>query len=102
MTNGEISRVFGTHGLARQAAAELAEAGLDRGQVSVIDRHRDGGTVMTIQATAEQMPLVEAVLARYTTLPASTPQLDGTIPLRDGAPAYVAGGTANLGTPGSD
>jgi len=103
MTDDEVSRVFGTHAQARQAAAELVEAGLDHGGISLIDGHRDGGgTTMTVRATAEQRPLVAAVLSRHATLPGSSPTPADTAPLRDGAPAYVAGGTANLGTPGPD
>lgn len=98
MADGDISRIFGSHALARQAATELEQSGIDHGHISVIDS--GGGTVLTVCTTSASVALVEAILTQHATLPANSPPLDDTAALHDSAPSYVAGGTANLGTPG--
>ncbi len=101
-----IARLFPNHEAARQAAAQLEQAGIPRGQVSLAEQHRDGsgGTLLTVAAGEHA-----ALAARL--LPGAPAQIDAapvaempglTAALTDAAPAYVAGGTANLGTPGPD
>lgn len=98
-----ISHLFATHEQARRAAALLDQAGIPRDQVSLLDQHRDGqgGTLLTVQASPEQAGLVASLLpgAPSAVEAAPDPDLAG---LHDAAPGYVAGGTANLGTPGPD
>ena len=48
-----ITRLFPSHEAARQAAAGLEQAGIPRGQISVVEQHSDGSgaTLLTLTAT---------------------------------------------------
>jgi hypothetical protein len=98
-----ISHLFATHEQARRAAALLDQAGIPRDQVSLLDQHRNGqgGTLMTVQVQPEQAGLVASLLPGAPVAMEAAPDPDLSN-LHDAAPAYVAGGTANLGTPGPD
>ena len=100
----DLSHTFDTHEQARHAAAALEAAGIPPDGISLIDGHRDGGggTMLTVRATPEQVQAAGAVLAGYGTNANGSKPGHDTRPLTEGAPAYVAGGTANLGTPGPD
>lgn len=96
-----IAHLFDNHQQARQAAARLEQAGIAHDQISLVDQHSGGrgGTLLTVQASAEQAALVANLLPGIQAADQAAPQthmshLDGP------APAHVAGGIANLGTPG--
>lgn len=95
-----LAYLFPSHGQARQAAGRLHQAGVAQDQVSLLDQH-GGGTLLTVQATAEQAALVATMMPGVPRPGDAAPRTDMT-GLEGGAPAYVAGGAANLGTPGPD
>ena len=96
-----ITCLFASHEDARQAASRLEQAGIPRGQVSLLDQHSDGhgGTLLTVLVSEEQAGVVSDLLPSAVPAAGDAPLTD-TAALHDAAPAYVAGGTANLGTPG--
>ena len=96
-----IAHLFDTHEQARQAASHLERAGIPHDQISLVDQHSGGrgGTLLTVQASAEQAALVANLLPGTQAMDEAAPRTDLSN-LDEPAPAYVAGGTANLGTPG--
>ena len=96
-----ITCLFPSHEQARQAASGLEQAGIPHDQVSLLDQHSGGhgGTLLTVLASSEQAAVVASLLPGAAPAAEDAPLTD-TAALRGGAPAYVAGGTANLGTPG--
>lgn len=96
-----IAHLFGTHGQARQAAARLEQAGISHDQISLVDQHSGGrgGTLLTVQASVEQAALAADLLPGTQATDQAAPQTDMSR-LNEPAPAHVAGGSANLGTPG--
>ena len=98
-----IAHLFDTHEQARQAAGRLEQAGIPRDQVSLVDQRSNGqgGTLLTVQASPEQAALAASLLPGTQAANEAAPQTDLSS-LEGAAPAYVAGGTANLGTPGPD
>ena len=98
-----IAHLFDTHEQARQAAGRLEQAGIPHDQVSLVDQHSggQGGTLLTVQASPEQAALAASLLPGTQDAHQAAPRTDLS-GLEGAAPAYVAGGTANLGTPGPD
>lgn len=98
-----ITHLFDTHEQARQAASRLEQAGISHDQVSLVDQHSGGrgGTLLTLQASPEQATLAASLLPGTQAAAQAAPPA-GLSGLEGAAPAYVAGGTANLGTPGPD
>ncbi|HEY0204108.1 MAG TPA: hypothetical protein VGC15_08170 [Acetobacteraceae bacterium] len=96
-----IAHLFDTHEQARQAAARLEQSGISHDQISLVDQHSGGrgGTLLTVQASAEQAALVADLLPGTQATDEAAPQTDMSR-LNGPAPAHVAGGIANLGTPG--
>jgi len=96
-----IAHLFDTHEQARQAASRLEQAGVSRDQISLVDQHSGGrgGTLLTVQASAEQAALAADLLPGMQATVQAAPRTDLSS-LDEAAPAYVAGGIANLGTPG--
>ena len=92
--------LFPSHEQARQAASRLEQAGIPRDQISLVDQRSggQGGTLLTVLASAEQMEAVTRLLPGAGAAVEDAPPTD-TAALRAAAPAYVAGGTANMGTP---
>ena len=96
-----IAHLFDTHEQARHAAARLEQAGIPHDQISLVDQHSGGrgGTLLTVQASAEQAALAASLLPGTQAPDQAAPQTDMSR-LNGPAPAHVAGGIANLGTPG--
>jgi len=96
-----IAHLFDTHEQARQAASRLEQAGVSRDQISLVDQHSggQGGTLLTVQASAEQAALAANLLPGTQATDQAAPRTDLSS-LNESAPAHVAGGIANLGTPG--
>jgi len=96
-----IAHLFDTHEQARQATGRLEQAGVSRDQISLVDQHSggQGGTLLTVQASAEQAALAASLLPGTQATDQAAPQTDLSS-LDEAAPAYVGGGIANLGTPG--
>ncbi len=96
-----IAHLFDTHEQARQAASCLEQAGVSRDQISLVDQHSGGrgGTLLTVQASADQAALVANLLPGTQATDQAAPRTDLSS-LDEAAPAHVAGGIANLGTPG--
>ncbi len=96
-----IAHLFDTHEQARHAAARLEQAGIPHDQISLVDQHSggQGGTLLTVQASAEQAALAASLLPGTQAMDQTAPQTDMS-QLNESAPAHVAGGIANLGTPG--
>ena len=91
-----IAHLFETHEQAR-----LEQAGIAHDQISLVDQHSGGrgGTLLTVQASAEEAALAADLLPGTQAVDEAAPRTDLSS-LDDAAPAHVAGGTANLGTPG--
>ncbi len=96
-----IAHLFDNHEQARQAATRLEQAGIPHDQISLVDQHSGGrgGTLLTVQASAEQAALAADLLPGNQATDQAAPQSDMSR-LNGPAPAHVAGGIANLGTPG--
>lgn len=95
-----IAHLFDTHEQARQAAAQLEQAGISHDRISLVDQHSGGrgGTLLTVQVSAEQAALAADLLPGTQAAGQAAPQTDLSR-LNGPAPAHVAGGTANLGIP---
>ena len=98
-----ITHLFATHEQARAAAAALDQAGIPHDQVSLVDQRSggQGGTLLTVEAAPDQAALVASLLPGLPGTPAAAPRTN-LAGLEGRAPAYVAGGTANLGMPEPD
>ena len=98
-----IAHLFDTHEQARQAASRLEQAGIPHDQISLVDQRSggQGGTLLTVQASPEQAALAASLLPDVQAAHHSAPRTDLS-GLEGAAPAYAAGGTANLSTPGPD